>query len=281
MLDLPGVVVAELVGELDLRQRVLNQPVLAAGEPGPGQLVLCRRSELHALPPGRHFHRERAAACTEAKNAAARPVPEPPGPQLRGQAPGPWRRSHSRVASSLPMSQTLTNLHQYQRIRPALPGEPDVCGSARAQGLPVTDNVANCVAEGDCQRVGLRVRGHQRPGLESLVPGGLLHAARVHAGERQNPTAATGAPLLCQIDAAHWEASVMDEEALGHEARRRQRRQHRQLSHVQERRRRHHPGLRRAAAADQRRQEDGRVQERHVQTLGGDYSANPCSSARS
>ena len=50
MLHLPGVVVAEPVGELDLLERVAEQPVLAVGLPRPRQLVLVEDPEPHAPP---------------------------------------------------------------------------------------------------------------------------------------------------------------------------------------------------------------------------------------
>ena len=48
MLDLPGVVVAELVGQLDLDQRVLEELVFRMFRPGSGELVLVEDSEFHA-----------------------------------------------------------------------------------------------------------------------------------------------------------------------------------------------------------------------------------------
>ena len=51
MLDLPGMVVAEPVGELDLRERVLVEPELVAGLPGPRQLQLVEDAELHDASP--------------------------------------------------------------------------------------------------------------------------------------------------------------------------------------------------------------------------------------
>jgi len=47
MLDLPGMVVAQPVGELDLGQRVLIKLVLVAFFPGARQLQLVEDSELH------------------------------------------------------------------------------------------------------------------------------------------------------------------------------------------------------------------------------------------
>ena len=47
VLDLPGVVDAEPVGEFDLVERLLKQPVLVALVPGPRQLVLVENAELH------------------------------------------------------------------------------------------------------------------------------------------------------------------------------------------------------------------------------------------
>jgi hypothetical protein len=47
MLDLPGVVVAELVGELNLAERILQELVLARGTPRPRELVLVEDAEFH------------------------------------------------------------------------------------------------------------------------------------------------------------------------------------------------------------------------------------------
>ena len=49
MLDFPGVVVPELVGELDLIERLLEELVLGAFGPRPGELVLVEDSELHGF----------------------------------------------------------------------------------------------------------------------------------------------------------------------------------------------------------------------------------------
>src|ERR1700759_1673170 len=57
MLDLPGVVVAELVGELDLGKRVLQELVLALRAPRARKLMLVKDTELHgslAFAEGRH-----------------------------------------------------------------------------------------------------------------------------------------------------------------------------------------------------------------------------------
>src|SRR5256885_3947307 len=47
VLDLPGVVVAQLVGELDLAERILQELVLALRTPRPGQLVFVEDAEFH------------------------------------------------------------------------------------------------------------------------------------------------------------------------------------------------------------------------------------------
>ena len=47
MLDLPSVVVAQPVGQLDLAQGILIEPVLVALFPGARQLQLVEDSELH------------------------------------------------------------------------------------------------------------------------------------------------------------------------------------------------------------------------------------------
>ena len=51
VLDLPDVVEAEAVGQLDLLEGVLEQAVLVAVLPGPGDLVLVEDAELHRRPP--------------------------------------------------------------------------------------------------------------------------------------------------------------------------------------------------------------------------------------
>ena len=52
VLDFPGVVDAEPVGEFDLVQRLLEQPVLVALVPWPRQLVLVENAEFHAHSRG-------------------------------------------------------------------------------------------------------------------------------------------------------------------------------------------------------------------------------------
>ena len=47
MLDFPGVIDAEPVGEFDLVERVLEQPVLVAVVPRPRQLMLVENAEFH------------------------------------------------------------------------------------------------------------------------------------------------------------------------------------------------------------------------------------------
>src|SRR5262249_38589092 len=49
VLDLPGVFDAELVGELDLIERILEQLELGPLGPWPGQLVLVENAELHGM----------------------------------------------------------------------------------------------------------------------------------------------------------------------------------------------------------------------------------------
>src|SRR4051794_4107649 len=51
VLDLPRVVVAELVGELDLAERILQQLVLALRAPRARQLMLVEDAEFHDLTP--------------------------------------------------------------------------------------------------------------------------------------------------------------------------------------------------------------------------------------
>src|SRR6185503_19911137 len=50
VLYLPGVVVAEPVRQLDLRQRVLEQPILALPAPRPRKLMLVEDPESHRTP---------------------------------------------------------------------------------------------------------------------------------------------------------------------------------------------------------------------------------------
>src|ERR1700730_7650247 len=47
MLDFPGVVDAELIGEFDLIERFLKQPEFGAVVPRPRQLVLVENAEFH------------------------------------------------------------------------------------------------------------------------------------------------------------------------------------------------------------------------------------------
>src|SRR5215211_8009138 len=51
MLHHPGVIVAQPVGGLELRQRVLVKPVLVAGLPRPRQLQLVKDAEFHGVAP--------------------------------------------------------------------------------------------------------------------------------------------------------------------------------------------------------------------------------------
>ena len=55
VLDHPRVVVAEPIGQLDLRQRVLVELVLAPLTPGPRQLLLVEDAELHVRNSGMTF----------------------------------------------------------------------------------------------------------------------------------------------------------------------------------------------------------------------------------
>src|ERR1041384_2751213 len=50
VLDLPGIVVTQPIGERDLFERVLQQLVFAALVPWPRQLVLVEHAEFHARP---------------------------------------------------------------------------------------------------------------------------------------------------------------------------------------------------------------------------------------
>jgi hypothetical protein len=51
VLDLPGVIIAELVGEFDLRQRVLIKRLLIARLPGARQLEFVKYSKFHWPAP--------------------------------------------------------------------------------------------------------------------------------------------------------------------------------------------------------------------------------------
>ena len=51
VLHLPGVVVAEAIGQLDLVERVVQQRELVVAVPGSGQLQLVEDPELHAVAP--------------------------------------------------------------------------------------------------------------------------------------------------------------------------------------------------------------------------------------
>ena len=51
VLDFPGEVDAEFVGELDLIERLLKQPVLGAIVPRPRQLMLVENAEFHGRSP--------------------------------------------------------------------------------------------------------------------------------------------------------------------------------------------------------------------------------------
>jgi hypothetical protein len=90
VLDLPHGVDAQTVGELDLLERILQQPVLVAVLPRSGQLVLVEDPELHGAPVGD------VGPATPQRSRGA-----PPG--ARGRTPGdathsaaPRRPSRSR-----------------------------------------------------------------------------------------------------------------------------------------------------------------------------------------
>ncbi len=54
MLDLPGEVIAEAIGQFDLVERVLVEPELAARLPRARQLQLIKNAELHGFSSARH-----------------------------------------------------------------------------------------------------------------------------------------------------------------------------------------------------------------------------------
>jgi hypothetical protein len=51
MLHLPGIIDAQLVRQLDLIKGFLEQSMLIALVPGPGNLMFVKYAEFHALPP--------------------------------------------------------------------------------------------------------------------------------------------------------------------------------------------------------------------------------------
>ena len=74
MLHFPRIVVAQPVGELDLRQRVLQQLVLALRAPRPRQLVLVEDAELHLTCPCRKWRcgRSGSGSCRPARRGPSR-----------------------------------------------------------------------------------------------------------------------------------------------------------------------------------------------------------------
>ena len=70
MLDLPGMVVAQAVGELDLVQRVLVEPVLVALFPGARQLQFIENAEFHGASSGRK-HARKSDRCKRMRNAVS------------------------------------------------------------------------------------------------------------------------------------------------------------------------------------------------------------------
>ena len=75
VLDLPGVVVAEPVGQLDLVERVVEQRVLVVAAPRLGQLQLVEDPELHDPTPGLSLRYR----CTRAPNLPVPPRSSRPG----------------------------------------------------------------------------------------------------------------------------------------------------------------------------------------------------------
>jgi len=52
MFDFPGVIVAKPIGQFHLVERVVEQPLLVARRPWPGQLQFVKNPELHSrFPP--------------------------------------------------------------------------------------------------------------------------------------------------------------------------------------------------------------------------------------
>ena len=82
VLDLPRVVDAEAVGQLDLVERLLEEPVLVAVVPGARDLVLVEDAELHRGPPVAPSRR--STAC----RVSARRVSWNSAKRLRACSPG-------------------------------------------------------------------------------------------------------------------------------------------------------------------------------------------------
>ena len=70
MLDLPGMVVAQAIGELDLIQRVLIEPVLVAGMPWAGQLQFIENAEFHG-GASEEEHARKFIRCKRRRNAVS------------------------------------------------------------------------------------------------------------------------------------------------------------------------------------------------------------------
>src|SRR4029450_13379484 len=88
VLDLPHVVEADPVGQLDLVEGVREQLVLALGPPGAGQLVLVEDAEPHRVP-------SRASGSSNARNSA--------GPSCSSRSSSARRRlRNSRAGASRP-----------------------------------------------------------------------------------------------------------------------------------------------------------------------------------
>src|SRR6476660_236650 len=92
MLDHPGVVIAETVGELHLRERVLVEPELVAGHPGPRQLQLIEDAELHDASPA-YF----CCGHLNARGGAVYAVAIPPCGRTRFSARRPFRTAPMKV----------------------------------------------------------------------------------------------------------------------------------------------------------------------------------------
>src|SRR5581483_8781722 len=89
MLHHPGVVVAQPIGQLDLRQCVLIEPVLAVRLPGPWQLQLVEDAEFHLVPPAAPSRRIMRPGILCAATAATEPRM---GPARLRDHPTTWRR---------------------------------------------------------------------------------------------------------------------------------------------------------------------------------------------
>ncbi|HTO55610.1 MAG TPA: hypothetical protein VMR50_19665 [Myxococcota bacterium] len=87
-----------------------------------------------------------------------------------------------------------------------------LCASARAQGLPVTDNVANCAwLKVTAHASGYEYTGQAGLGAKRSYSATCYMQLVFMPATGDNPNGRYGAPILCQVDAANWEASPMEQ----------------------------------------------------------------------